>query len=264
MKVECKRIFAFYIENKNINQRKTKYVNARNEVRILKERRVLVVIRYIVIFLTVFNIVLYNGKSITSAKESGNLILLVDLVEERLYLIDQEQNTILKSYSIASGKSSTPSPIGTWTVVSLGKWGKGFGTRWIGLDVPWGRYGIHGTNRPHTIGSEASHGCIRMFNSDIEELFEYVKHGMTVTIYGGPYGPFEKGLKTLKPGDRGAAVYEVQRRMKDRGYYPGYIDGIYGEGMKKYVIKFRKDNNLNPSHDVDFEFYNKLDIKLID
>ncbi|MBC2578765.1 L,D-transpeptidase family protein [Clostridium sp. DJ247] len=31
-------------------------------------------------------------------------------------------------------------------------------------EIRWGKYGIHGTNRPHTIGSEASPGCIRMLN----------------------------------------------------------------------------------------------------
>jgi len=67
---------------------------------------------------------------------------------------------------------------------------------------------------------------------------------MTVAIYAGPYGPFEKGLKTLKPGDRGSAVLEVQRKMKDKGYYPGDLDGIYGDGIKRYAIKFREDNNL--------------------
>ncbi|QGU94400.1 peptidoglycan-binding protein [Clostridium bovifaecis] len=52
--------------------------------------------------------------------------------------------------------------------------------------------------------------------------------------------------------------------MKDKGYYPGYIDGIYGDDMKEYVIKFRKHNNLTISHNIDYEFYKKLGISLID
>jgi hypothetical protein len=203
-------------------------------------------------------------KSASKADFNNNLVILVDLSEERIYLIDTEKNIILKKYFIASGKQETPSPIGTWKVVSMDKWSGGFGTRWIGLNVPWGKFGIHGTNKPATIGYEASHGCIRMFNKDIEELYEYVKYGMIVTIYAGPYGAFEKGLKTLNPGDRGSAVLEVQRKMKQKGYYPGNIDGIYGEGMKYYVIQYRKDNNLTVSHKVDYEFYKKLGIKLQD
>ena len=46
-------------------------------------------------------------------------------------------------------------------------WGGGFGTRWLGLNVPWGIYGIHGTNQPWSIGTQASAGCIRMFNRHV-------------------------------------------------------------------------------------------------
>jgi hypothetical protein len=202
--------------------------------------------------------------AITENYDKNNLSVLVDLTEERLYLIDTYNNKILESYRIASGKESTPSPVGTWKIVSLGKWSDGFGSRWLGLNVPWGKYGIHGTNKPYSIGSEASHGCIRMLNRDIEELYKYMQYGTIVAIYAGPYGPFEKGLKTLIPGDRGSAVFEVQRIMKNKGYYPGYVDGVYGEGMKKFVLKFRKANKLKNTHDIDKEFYDKLGIELID
>lgn len=83
-------------------------------------------------------------------------------------------------------------------------------------NVPWGTFGIHGTNKPGSIGSEASHGCIRMLNNDVEDLYEHVHNGMTVAIYAGPYGPFEKGLVTLKAGDRGADVFEVQRKNEGK------------------------------------------------
>lgn len=199
-----------------------------------------------------------------SSEDKTNLSVLIDLSEERLYLIDSKDNKILKSYIIASGKPDTPSPIGSWKVISLGKWSGGFGSRWIGLNVPWGKYGIHGTNKPSSIGSEASHGCIRMSNNNIEELYDYIQHGTTVVICTEPFGAFDKGLKILKPGDRGSAVYEVQKKMKDRGYYPGHVDGIYGENMKKYVLKFRVDNKLSYNHYIDKEFYKKLDIELID
>ncbi len=146
----------------------------------------------------------------------------------------------------------------------MSKWSGGFGTRWIGLNVPWGIFGIHGTNRPGLIDSEASHGCIRMLNRDVEDLYEYMKVGMIVAIYGGSYGAFEKGLVTLKPGDRGADILEVQRKMKEKGYYPGKLDGIYGEGMKQYVMKYKKNNDLKINHDINDELYKKLGIILVD
>jgi len=54
----------------------------------------------------------------------------------------------------------------------------------MGLNVPWGIYGIHGTNKPWTIGQFASHGCIRMRNKDVEELFEWIPVGTNVLIEG--------------------------------------------------------------------------------
>jgi lipoprotein-anchoring transpeptidase ErfK/SrfK len=45
-----------------------------------------------------------------------------------------------------------------------------------------GTYGIHGTNKPETIGTNASYGCFRMYNEDILDLFSKVTIGTTVTV----------------------------------------------------------------------------------
>lgn len=45
-----------------------------------------------------------------------------------------------------------------------------------------GEYAIHGTNRPDSIGSPASYGCIRMFNHDIVDLFERVSVGAQIIV----------------------------------------------------------------------------------
>ena len=37
---------------------------------------------------------------------------------------------------------------------------------WLGLNVPWGKFGIHGTLDPHSVGWASSHGCIRMNNDE--------------------------------------------------------------------------------------------------
>jgi lipoprotein-anchoring transpeptidase ErfK/SrfK len=42
--------------------------------------------------------------------------------------------------------------------------------------------GIHGTPSDSSIGTAASHGCIRMHISDVEDLFERVTVGMPVEI----------------------------------------------------------------------------------
>jgi len=54
------------------------------------------------------------------------------------------------------------------------------GTHWLALDIP--RYGIHGTWEPDTIGGYESAGCIRMYNHDVEELFNLIPVGTPVEI----------------------------------------------------------------------------------
>jgi lipoprotein-anchoring transpeptidase ErfK/SrfK len=44
------------------------------------------------------------------------------------------------------------------------------------------KYAIHGTNRPDSIGTAASYGCIRMLNEDITDLFARVNVGATVVV----------------------------------------------------------------------------------
>ncbi|WP_055666983.1 L,D-transpeptidase family protein [Desnuesiella massiliensis] len=195
-------------------------------------------------------------------KGKDSYTVVVDLNEHKLYLINDFTKKIHKTYPIAGGKPSTPSPIGTWTIVDKAAgWGGGFGTRWMGMNVPWGQYGIHGTNKPLSIGGTISLGCIRMLNEDVEQLYKFVGVGTKVIIYGGAYGLDTNIFRTLIPGDRGADVYEVQRRMQDRGFYSGRLDGVYGEDMKAEVIKFRKYNKLSLTHYIDKEFYNALEIK---
>ncbi|WP_432666918.1 L,D-transpeptidase family protein [Wukongibacter baidiensis] len=207
---------------------------------------------------------LWEEKKMKENPNYTNLAIFININSKSLEVFDQDGNQVIKRYAIASGKESTPSPIGNWRVISKGKWGKGFGTRWMGLNVPWGKYGIHGTNKPHSIGWASSHGCIRMRNNDVEELYKIVKHGTPVTIWGGTFGPFGNGFRILSPGDRGSDVYEIQKRMKLQGYYPLYVDGIYGDGMKSYVIKFRKDKGLTMTHDLDYQFYKALGIELFE
>ena len=196
--------------------------------------------------------------------KSGNYTILVEVHNKRLKLIDRENESVIKAYPIATGKPSSPTPLGTFKIIEKAQWGEGFGTRWLGLNVPWGKYGIHGTNRPDSIGGNLSAGCIRMRNRDVEELYSLVGHNTIVTIVNGLYGPFGQGFRELKPGDRGSDVLEVQKRLQLKGYYEGSLDGIYGEVMKAALIKFIKDNNLPLTDRITDEIYNKLDIILME
>lgn len=195
-------------------------------------------------------------------KTTDDVKILVDVRENRLYLMNGSQ--VLKVYPIASGKLSTPSPIGDWKIIQMQKWGEGFGGYWMGLNVPWGKYGIHGTTNPGSIGAAASHGCIRMNNKDVREVYNIVTFGTQIKIVGDPFGAFGYGLRVLKPGDRGADVYYIQKKLKQLGYFQGYENGIYGDATKAAVHKFQRDHNLKPSNVIGYSFYNKLGIFLFD
>ncbi|WP_411681699.1 L,D-transpeptidase family protein [Clostridium thailandense] len=185
--------------------------------------------------------------------------ILVDLTELKLYLLNADTHEVVKNYPIAGGKESTPSPLGTWIIINKESgWGKGFGTRWMQLNIPWGKYGIHGTNKPLSIGSPDSMGCIRMLNNDVEDLYRLVNTGTIVVIYGGPYGMSYNKFRTLNPGDRGRDVFEVQLKLKQLGYYNSSLDGVYGDNMKSSIIKFRKNNKLPITHSIDKGFYNSI------
>ena len=189
--------------------------------------------------------------------------IMIDLTESALYLFKGDE--LIKKYIVAHGKSASPSPVGVWRITNKARnWGSGFGSRWMGLDVPWGRYGIHGTNRPGSIGSMASAGCFRMHNRDVEELYDIVPSGTKVIVYGGPFGNLGSGLQELEPGARRSHVVEVQKRLKNLGYYEGVIDGIYGEGMKRALINFKRDNGLPITHTVDGATYEALGILIFE
>ena len=95
-----------------------------------------------------------------------------------------EGNRPFRKYPVAIGKQGTPSPIGEWKIIDKDyDWGGAFGVRWMGLNTPWGNYGIHGTNNPWSIGSPVSAGCIRMFNEDVLQIFEWVSVGTRVKIH---------------------------------------------------------------------------------
>ncbi|MFN4149795.1 MAG: L,D-transpeptidase family protein, partial [Candidatus Sericytochromatia bacterium] len=142
-----------------------------------------------------------KDKNIIPSNDIGNgkkAKVVIDLSEHRLFLYNSD-NTIRKVYSVASGKGGWADGRGGETQpgikvvnsknndpteVSKKLWpetqGKAFGTRlldlsWIdpktGKLKPSGEE-LHGTYSSNSIGTNASHGCMRMTNEDIEEVFD--------------------------------------------------------------------------------------------
>ena len=94
-----------------------------------------------------------------------------------------ENGKQIKEYPVAVGKSTTQTPPGHWTITKKALWGEQFGGHFMQLSVPWGIYGIHGTNKPWSIGQSVSHGCVRMYNKDAEELYNMITVDTPVHIY---------------------------------------------------------------------------------
>ncbi len=111
-----------------------------------------------------------------------------------------ENKKVLQKYPVAVGNPPSLTPHGKFTVVSKvvnPAWGGGgyakpvkggipqnpLGYRWMGLSYKdGGTLGIHGNNSPYSIGTNVSHGCIRMINSDVEQLFTVVPESAPVWI----------------------------------------------------------------------------------
>jgi len=178
--------------------------------------------------------------------------LHINLDEKKMYVY--KNGELLKIYPVSGGKASTPSPQGNWKVIGKAKWGEGFGGGWLGLNVPWGKYGIHGTVYPWLIGkSNSSKGCIRMKNADIKELYKMAPHGTSVVIV------HENSIfRTLKSGCIGSDVVEMQRALKKLEYYNGSANGKFLDGFKKSVIKFQKANKLYGSGVINKQTYNLI------
>jgi len=118
--------------------------------------------------------------------------IVVSIPDRKLALL--ENGRLIKLYSVAVGAPESPSPSGEFQIVQrlenptyfrpgvvIGPGSSNpLGTRWMGLNVKG--FGIHGTNRPASVGKNASHGCVRLRNRDMEDLFARVRVGDRVSL----------------------------------------------------------------------------------
>ncbi len=193
---------------------------------------------------------------LTSAQaKQGRMLMVIDVGTRTLVLYDDRD--VICEFPVAVGKSSTPTPLGEWRVVHKAlDWGGGFGTRWMGLNVPWGIFGIHGTNKPGSIGTYASHGCIRMFNRDVEKLYPLVPHGCRVKIVNnGRIVPAKVKPIKMKTGSTGQTVVYVQARIKELGVEFDKADGRYGNATTLAVKYYQAWHGLPPSGEMDEATY---------
>lgn len=138
------------------------------------------------------------SRRVVPAKTSVGAIIVIDRGNFRLTWYKGNKK---RSFPIAVGQAAYPTPTGDFQVTQKqvnptwfppsSPWADGLGpvppgvsnplgTRWIGTSAP--AIGMHGTPSSGTIGSRASHGCIRMYISDVEKLYPLVDIGTPVFI----------------------------------------------------------------------------------
>lgn len=124
--------------------------------------------------------------------------IIINKSSNTLYHLNGEN--LIAKYPVATGKSPEYTPEGQFTIVTKiinPYWGgagrynpvKGgapnnpLGKRWMGLSIKGGgSYGIHGNSDESSIGKYISLGCIRMFNRDVEYLYDLIDNGTPVWI----------------------------------------------------------------------------------
>lgn len=142
-------------------------------------------------------VILQVGQSINVIKPDFRI--QVDLTSRKLSLMSGDK--LVKKYAVAIGKPETPTPVGefkvteklpnpvwyrttpsgTKEVIPYGDPRNELGVCWIGFKPA---FGIHGTIEPESIGKAVSHGCVRMHNQDVEELYNIVSEDTPVKIIG--------------------------------------------------------------------------------
>jgi len=132
------------------------------------------------------------AQSQPTQSNTAHRVVLVSIPDRQLAVL--ENGVVLRTFPVSVGATISPSPVGEFqiinrvahpsyshngSVIPAGP-NNPLGPRWVGLSIKG--YGIHGTNQPHSIGKAASHGCIRLSNHDIVELFPLLSVGDIVEI----------------------------------------------------------------------------------
>jgi len=118
--------------------------------------------------------------------------VLIDKSQNVLTLLSD--NDIIKVYRVSTGENNS-TPVGNFKIVNKivdPVWytekaivpaespENVLGSRWMGFNLPG--YGIHGTTSPEKIGQQATQGCIRMLNAEVEEIYKIIPAGTEITI----------------------------------------------------------------------------------
>ena len=169
----------------------------------------------------------------------------IEIYLHKLILVVFSDGEEYASFPIASGRPATPSPMGEWRVTDKNyRPNDAFGTRWMRLSVPWGGYGVHGTNAPWSVGRIVSLGCIRMYNKDVELIYPWIPVGTRIIITGDYQVKFRL---PMSKGQVGQDVVLIQWALRAAGFCPGEAGGVFNEDTEAAVQALQRFFGLEPT-----------------
>ncbi len=139
-----------------------------------------------------------HTKVLPEAAEQSSVTLRLSLTKR--YLEVEAPGKPVIRYEVAVGQTDWQTPVGSFAVTSMIErpaWqhpitkedippgpDNPLGDRWIGFWTDGeSQIGFHGTNQEELIGQAVSHGCVRMRNQDIRDLYERVGIGTKVEVF---------------------------------------------------------------------------------
>ncbi|WP_404332336.1 peptidoglycan-binding protein [Mesobacillus maritimus] len=212
------------------------------------------------------------------AQAAGSDFIIINKSNNQLAYYSN--NKLVKTFKVGTGRQPSYTPEGKFKIVNKiknrpyysgnipgGDPRNPLGNRWLGINArgTWGTtYAIHGNNNPSTIGGYVSAGCVRMYDDEVEWLYNQVKVNTPVIITsssksfhsiaaangykvsGGDAVPVTTTPTStvLKKGMKGAEVRKLQQDLTNKGYSTKGIDGIFGSNTEAAVKKFQKANNI--------------------
>jgi lipoprotein-anchoring transpeptidase ErfK/SrfK len=202
-------------------------------------------------------IVIVPFRRILPVKDFSYGTIYVNINEKRLYYpIKIENKSYVITFPIGIGTDEAQSPVGDFKISQKRKDPAWYPPESIrkeqpdlpqvfppGPDNPLGtramRLGntsflMHGTNKEYGIGMKVSHGCIRMYNEDVERLFEVVDVGTPVVSRDIPYKVFFNSEKFVEAFDDDAVLALEKAKVVSKKFIDLYKTDIVG---KSFSIK---------------------------
>ncbi|MEH6939783.1 L,D-transpeptidase family protein [Bacillus sp. JJ664] len=218
-------------------------------------------------------------QSFAEEKQVSQLIIINKAINRLAFY---ENGKLVKEFKVATGRSQELTPEGKFKIVNKivnrpyykenipgGDPRNPLGNRWLGLNAKgtWGTtYAIHGNSNPASIGTYASSGCVRMYDEEVEWLFDHIQKNTTVFITSSNQSFNDIAVSnqlfnddsgsivvtkpndiptSLKLGSVGSEVEWLQDTLTKLGYSTNGVDGYFAEGTDFAVRVFQQNHKLD-------------------